>query len=75
MNENLGMSAAQPSSQVSRKDSRYISGLLSVPGMKSRVQRGRKQLRKLLEDCCLIELDGHKGVVDFEHRRPDAPAC
>jgi RNA polymerase sigma-70 factor, ECF subfamily len=48
---------------------------LSVPGMKSRVQRGRKQLRKLLEDCCAIELDGRKGVMDFEHRRPDAPSC
>jgi len=48
---------------------------LSVPGMKSRVQRGRRQLRKLLEDCCVIELDRRKGVIDFEHRRPDAPSC
>jgi len=48
---------------------------LSLPGMKSRVQRGRKQLKVLLEDCCLIELDGRNGVIDFEHRRPDAPSC
>ncbi len=43
---------------------------LSVPGMKSRVQRGRQQLRKMLDDCCLIELDRRRGVVDFEERRP-----
>lgn len=44
---------------------------LSAPGMKSRVQRGRKQLRKLLDDCCVIELDGRRGVTDFKLRRPD----
>ncbi|HSA87329.1 MAG TPA: RNA polymerase sigma factor SigZ [Nitrospira sp.] len=43
---------------------------LSVPGMKSRVQRGRQQLRKLLDDCCLIELDRRRGVAGYE-RRPD----
>ncbi len=48
---------------------------LSVPGMKSRVQRGRKQLRMLLEECCVIELDNRNGVVDFEHRRPGSPFC
>ena len=48
---------------------------LSVPGMKSRVQRGRRQLRMLLEECCVIELDSRKGVMDFEHRRPGSPFC
>lgn len=43
---------------------------LSVPGMKSRVQRGRQQLRKMLDECCLIELDRRRGVVEFEERRP-----
>jgi RNA polymerase sigma-70 factor, ECF subfamily len=43
---------------------------LSVPGMKSRVQRGRQQLRKMLDECCLIELDRRRGVVAFEERRP-----
>ncbi len=45
---------------------------LSVPGMKSRVQRGRQQLRKMLDECCLIELDRRRGVVEFEKRRPDS---
>lgn len=48
---------------------------LSVPGMKSRVQRGRRQLRKLLEECCVIELDCRNGVMGYERRRPDAPSC
>lgn len=43
---------------------------LSVPGMKSRVQRGRQQIRKMLDECCLIELDRRRGVVGFEDRRP-----
>lgn len=43
---------------------------LSIPGMKSRVQRGRQQLRKMLNDCCLIELDRRRGVVEFEERKP-----
>jgi RNA polymerase sigma-70 factor (ECF subfamily) len=43
---------------------------LSVPNMKSRVQRGRRQLRKMLDQCCRIELDKRRGVVEFEVRRP-----
>ena len=47
---------------------------ISLPGMKSRVQRGRRQLRKMLEDCCVIELDNRRGVKGYELRRPDACA-
>lgn len=39
---------------------------LSVSGMKSRVQRGRSQLRELLLDCCDVELDRRKRVVGYE---------
>lgn len=45
---------------------------LSVPGMKSRVQRGRQQLRNMLDECCLIELDRRRGVAEFQPRRPNA---
>ncbi|WP_455243910.1 RNA polymerase sigma factor SigZ [Petrachloros mirabilis] len=45
---------------------------ISVAGMKSRVQRGRRHLKKMLDDCCLIELDSRRGVSDFELRHPDA---
>lgn len=49
---------------------------LSLPGMKSRVQRGRQQLRKLLDDCCLIELDNRRGVAGYELRPSKGrPSC
>ncbi len=48
---------------------------LSLPGMKSRVQRGRRQLKELLDQCCAIELDGRRGVIDFERRLPGDSSC
>lgn len=48
---------------------------LSLSGMKSRVQRGRKQLKQMLEDCCLIQLDRRGGVIDFETRREACDPC
>ncbi|MFO0548608.1 MAG: sigma-70 family RNA polymerase sigma factor [Polyangiaceae bacterium] len=43
---------------------------VSLSGMKSRVQRGRVQLRRALEDCCHIALDVRGRVVACEPR-PD----
>lgn len=41
---------------------------ISLSGMKSRVQRGRKQLKQMLDDCCLIELDRRGGVANYQSR-------
>jgi RNA polymerase sigma-70 factor (ECF subfamily) len=41
---------------------------VSVSGMKSRVQRGRRQLKTALEACCRIDLDSRGGVVGYERR-------
>ncbi len=38
---------------------------ISVSGMKSRVQRGRDQLRQMLVGCCEINVDARGGVSDF----------
>lgn len=43
---------------------------ISLSGMKSRVQRGRRELRRALEDCCHIALDARGRVVACEPR-PD----
>src|SRR5207247_958672 len=43
---------------------------LSVPGMKARVQRGREQLRDLLEAYCRIELDRRGQVRELERNGP-----
>lgn len=54
---------------------------LSVSGMKSRVQRGRRQLRDMLEACCVIALDRRRGVADYDvrdqqnHSCRDLPGC
>lgn len=45
---------------------------LSVPGMKARVQRGRRQLKQMLDNCCLIQLDSRRGVADYQIRQPDS---
>ena len=46
---------------------------LSVPGAKSRVQRGRARLREMLLRCCQIETDRRGRVVAFETR--DGEGC
>jgi len=51
---------------------------ISVSGMKSRVQRGRAQLRELFEECCDIAVDARGKPVDAIPRsgcrpRPERP--
>jgi RNA polymerase sigma-70 factor (ECF subfamily) len=41
---------------------------LSVSGAKSRVQRGRAQLRQMLHRCCQIEQDRRGNVIDLKTR-------
>jgi RNA polymerase sigma-70 factor (ECF subfamily) len=48
---------------------------LSLSGMKSRVQRGRRQLKGMLEACCTIELDRRGGVVDYDIRNQQDNSC
>jgi len=45
---------------------------VSISGMKSRVKRGREQLRQMLVRCCEIEVDVRGGVADFHLRFPGA---
>ena len=46
---------------------------LSVPGAKTRVQRGRARLRAMLLRCCKIETDRRGRVIAFETR--DGESC
>ena len=48
---------------------------LSVSGMKSRVQRGRRQLKQMLDECCLIQLDRRRGVIDYAVRDAGCDPC
>lgn len=49
---------------------------ISVSGMKSRVKRGRAQLRQMFDACCEIALDARGKVIDYAPRpRPCRPGC
>lgn len=48
---------------------------ISLSGMKSRVQRGRQQLKRKLDDCCLIQLDQRRRVADYTVRDPKRSPC
>ena len=45
---------------------------LSLSGMKSRVQRARRDLKDLLEQCCAVDVDRRGGIADYH---PTASAC
>ncbi len=44
---------------------------LSPSGAKSRVQRGRAMVREQLLDCCHVELDRRRRVIDFQPASPE----
>jgi RNA polymerase sigma-70 factor, ECF subfamily len=48
---------------------------ISVSGAKSRVQRAREKLKKVLLECCHVEVDRRGKVVDWESREPDCRYC
>lgn len=48
---------------------------VSLSGMKSRVQRGRRQLRAVLDACCRIDLDRRGGIAAYTPRRRGACRC
>lgn len=41
---------------------------VSLSGMKSRVQRGRRQLKAVLEACCRVDLDQRGSIKGYERR-------
>jgi RNA polymerase sigma-70 factor (ECF subfamily) len=45
---------------------------ISTSGMKSRVQRARRQLRQLLTDCCAVQVDRHGAVSSYQ---PNTGTC
>ena len=45
---------------------------VSVSGMKSRVQRGRRQLKALLDACCRVDLDHRGAIVGYERHQQDS---
>jgi RNA polymerase sigma-70 factor (ECF subfamily) len=59
---------------LTAKEAAAMAGI-SVSGMKSRVQRGRAQLRVLFEACCDIAVDARGKVVDVVPRPRPCGGC
>jgi RNA polymerase sigma-70 factor (ECF subfamily) len=59
---------------VSQVEAARTSGM-SVSGMKSRVQRGRRALRRAMMACCRLELDVRGEVQDVESRHGADCVC
>lgn len=57
----------------SQVDAARMEGI-SVSGMKSRVQRGRRQFATLVKQCCDVTTDRRGQLVDFR-LRPDGCGC
>ena len=48
---------------------------LSPSGAKSRVQRARKKLQKVLLDCCHIEFDHSGNIAGYRHKKSTCKYC
>ena len=60
---------------LTQTDAAKIAGI-SVSGMKSRVQRGRRMLRGMFEECCSLKIDARGRVTDAErHDGGSAGPC
>jgi RNA polymerase sigma-70 factor (ECF subfamily) len=47
---------------------------VTLSGMKSRVQRGRRLLKTMFEECCHLTIDGRGRVIDAtRHEEMPAP--
>lgn len=44
---------------------------MSLSGMKSRVQRGRRKLKESLLQCCSVQIDRRGGILDYQRRADD----
>jgi RNA polymerase sigma-70 factor, ECF subfamily len=52
---------------MTQKDAAEMLGI-SLSGMKSRVQRGRRQIQEMLQACCEIALDARGHVLSYDLR-------
>jgi RNA polymerase sigma-70 factor (ECF subfamily) len=58
----------------SQKEYAQANGI-AYTTLKSRVTKGRNQLKKIFEDCCHLELDQFGNVVDYESKSANVDCC
>jgi RNA polymerase sigma-70 factor (ECF subfamily) len=56
---------------INQTDAAARAGV-SLSAMKSRIQRGRQQLKAALEDCCRVQLDRRGTIVAYDPRKPNS---
>ncbi len=59
---------------VKQKDYAASKGI-SYSTLKSRVQKGRAQLRSLFEDCCHLSLDKDGNIIDYQQKENNCNRC
>jgi len=59
---------------LKQKEVAQIQGI-SVSGAKSRVQRGRARLKKMLTECCLFEFDHSGRIIGYERKKGNCGVC
>ncbi len=48
---------------------------VTISAIKSRVQRGRRELKRRLQACCEVRLDARRRVTDLSVRSPGSCSC
>ncbi len=48
---------------------------LSLPGVKSRIQRARQRLKAMLLDCCHLQSDRYGNILGYEPKNKDCQSC
>jgi len=48
---------------------------ISLAAVKSRVLRGRLLVRRMIEDCCHLELDARGSIMDYTVKPKGCPQC
>jgi len=64
-------------SEIEGKTQQEVARLegISLSGAKSRVQRGRKLLKEILNDCCQIEINRNNQPVSYELKEQKCEIC
>jgi len=48
---------------------------ISLPAVKSRILRGRVLIRRMIEDCCRLELDSRGHIMDYTVKAKNRSDC
>jgi len=64
-------------SEIQQKTQQEVADIekMTLSGAKSRVQRGRKLLKTMLNNCCELEINNKKQIISYEKKSTDCNYC